>query len=359
MIVKLKNGVKLEDTTCERYDPVIYRISDLPAKVYGVDENLKRMPADVAASVSEAVGKMGLETTGGRISFRTNSDYIIIHAKMTPAESVSWYSGRVTYTGFEIKEKRDNMWVSLSYIYPSQGPDKDYVEGRGMFCDSSMREIMIYLPTFARVDEMYIGFRNGSKVLEPKTKYKYELPVVFYGSSIVHGAGCGSNSSHYPAVVSRMLNTDYIQLGFGGAALAEDNMIDYICGLKMNAFVYDYDHNAPNPEYLKKTHYNGYLKFRKAHPYIPVIMATRVDYYLGDRKTYDAMRDVVLDSYKRAKAEGDELVWFVDGKDMITKKMVSYCMSDNIHPNDVGYYFMAKKFSEVLKEALKKTGAKQ
>ena len=135
MIIKLKNGIKLKDTTCDKYDPVIYKLSDLPIKIYGVNEELKRMPKDIASEISEPISRMGLESTGGRISFKTNTDYIIIHANIVPENFVSPYSSLLTYAGFEIKERKYNNWVPLSYVSPSQGPGKDYIEGRGMFED--------------------------------------------------------------------------------------------------------------------------------------------------------------------------------------------------------------------------------
>ena len=56
--------------------------------------------------------------------------------------------------------------------------------------------------------------------------------------------------------------------------------------------------------------------------------------------------------YKKALAEGDKNVYFINGKTFFGKDLYS-CTVDSIHPNDLGFYFMAKKLIPVIKKALK------
>jgi hypothetical protein len=51
-----------------------------------------------------------------------------------------------------------------------------------------------------------------------------------------------------------------------------------MAGLDMKIFVSDYDYNAPDPDYLKATHYKMYEKIRAKHPDIPYIMISRPDF---------------------------------------------------------------------------------
>ena len=43
-------------------------------------------------------------------------------------------------------------------------------------------------------------------------------------------------------------------------------MTAYIAGLKMSAFVLDYDHNAPTPAFLSQTHEKLFRAVRAARP---------------------------------------------------------------------------------------------
>ena len=96
------------------------------------------------------------------------------------------------------------------------------------------------------------------------------MPVVFYGSSITHGAAAGRPGNTYENFISQKYNLDYVNLGFAGQAKGEVNMAEYIAGLRMCAFVCDYDHNAPDADYLEKTHYRFYEIIRESILIYPI-----------------------------------------------------------------------------------------
>ena len=96
--------------------------------------------------------------------------------------------------------------------------------------------------------------------------------MVFYGHSITQGACATRPGNAYPSILSRKYGFDFINLGFSGSAKGEDAMAEYIASLDMGAFVYDYDHNAPNAEQLLKTHEKMFKTIRKAHPSMPIVI---------------------------------------------------------------------------------------
>ena len=58
-------------------------------------------------------------------------------------------------------------------------------------------------------------------------------------------------------------------------------------------------------------------------------------------------------TYNNAVASGDQNVWFVDGRAYFGE-IAELCSCDCIHPNDLGFYYMAKAVAPVIKEALEK-----
>lgn len=117
----------------------------------------------------------------------------------------------------------------------------------------------------------------GSKIGKP-TPYSIEKPIVFYGSSITQG-GCASRPGNsYTHIICRWLDANMVNLGFSGNAKGEPEMAELISQIDMGALVMDYDHNAPDAEYLLNTHENFFKIIRSNHPYLPVIFVSKPDF---------------------------------------------------------------------------------
>ena len=210
------------------------------------------------------------------------------------------------------------------------------------------------MPLYGGVRDLLIGI-EADATLTPAPDYKLECPVVYYGSSITQG-GCASRPGmSYQAIISRRLGINHLNLGFSGSARGEDTIADYIAGLEMSAFVYDYDHNAPNPTHLELTHGPMFDKIRAAHPDIPIIMVSRPIF--GSECTDEQIerQEIIRASYDRAIANGDKNVYFVNGNDFFMKEMPDLYTVDFVHPNDLGHYYMAKAIFEVLAPAMEAT----
>ncbi|MCQ2771535.1 MAG: SGNH/GDSL hydrolase family protein [Clostridia bacterium] len=346
MKITKEMGVVLKDTTIDSGNPVFIDVENKPFKIYGACDKYLRVPTEVAQNTSANVAKLSKYTTGVRIRFKTDSDYIIAHFSLKSYDQFSTYDIQAVADCFCEDE---TGYHCLGKFNPSQGEGKNYFECR-IRVKPTLKDIMICLPIYSEIDKFYVGLREGCELSE-STEYKYTTPIVFYGSSIVHGIGASRPSSTYPMIISRKLNSDVVNLGFAGAALAEKAIIEYISGLNMSVFVYDYDHNAPDPEYLEKTHYAGYEMFRKAQPNTPVIMASKPDYYnpFSDIEVNEKRRQIIIESYKKGIANGDKNLYFVDGKEFYDPEFREESTADGCHPNDVGYLQMAKTFGNLLK----------
>ena len=218
--------------------------------------------------------------------------------------------------------------------------------------DGEMADFTLHLPTNGKVFKLYIGLTPDSDVESP-TPYKYEKPVVFYGSSITQGSCASRPANIYEAVVSRHLDTDFVNLGFGGSCLGEDAVVNYIAGLDMSVFVCDFDHNAPSAEYLKEKHLPIYRTVRAKHPDLPIVFVTAPN-IMPDYTWHIPRREVIRKTYETAIAEGDSNVYFIDGETFFDIEDRDMCTVDTCHPNDLGMYLMAKKMIPVLDGILNK-----
>lgn len=343
-ISKIDKNFKIE-TKLNKTDIKFYDVLEEPFKVYGVfyeEDKFRRMPKEVAKAVNDGVYGLHTHTAGGRVRFKTNSSYVAISAEMPNIGKMAHFAVSGS-AGFDLYVKGEKETYKKSFI-----PGFNFTggfESVAEFGSSQMREITINFPTYSEVSKLYIGVAESAEILEP-TPYKYEKPIVYYGSSITQGGCCSRPGNTYEAVISRRFDTDYINLGFSGSARAEDTVAEYVKNLDMSVFVYDYDHNAPTLEHLKATHKRMYDIIRKANPDLPIIIMTKPTYF-PDVRAYT----VIKETYEIAKANGDN-VYYLDGP-MLMALAGNDGTVDGCHPNDLGFYSMAKAVGDVLEGILK------
>ena len=206
------------------------------------------------------------------------------------------------------------------------------------------------MPHFAEVKQLSVGVAKGRR-MERGLCYRNDRPVLFYGSSITHGAAAGRPGNTYENFISQRYYLHYRNLGFAGNAKGEPAMAEYVADCEMLAFVCDYDHNAPSVEHLAQTHYPFYETVRRKHPEIPYIMVSKPDFF-RDPINNAKRRAVILESYNKAIASGDRNVYFIDGETLFDGDCSESCTSDGCHPNDLGFYRMANKIGSVLAQVL-------
>ncbi len=328
---------------------VKYDVTKPPFSIHGVfapteqDAQFYRLPSAVATTVSPGVTSLSKHSAGGRIRFRTNSKYIAIEAKYGEIGRMPHFP-LTGSAGFDLYADNEHLHT---FVPPYDMNGKLFSE-KTISGDITV-DYTLNMPLYSEVKELYI-ILDKDAVVEAATPYANDKPIVFYGSSITQG-GCASRpGTSYEAIVSRMLNLDYINLGFSGNALAEDEICDYINNLQMSAFVFDYDHNAPNTEHLRKTHEKFFKKIRKKHKDIPIICATMPIKSFYSTDIYER-KEIIKTTVDNARNGGDSMVSYLDMHKFLEQNKVHEIASvDCVHPNDVGFLFMAEAITKELKK---------
>ncbi len=324
---------------------------DAPFIIYGLlppdvgEDSFCRLPRSVAEKVNEGVLLLHRNTAGGRVRFQTNSTSVAIFAHMNPSVNSSHFALTGKY-GFD-------MYAGTRYMgtFIPPNPSESGFSSLLKLGPAEEREITINFPLYADVKTLYIGLDKDATLSAP-SPYAYEKPVVYYGSSITQG-GCASRPGNsYESIIERRLNCDYVNLGFSGSAQGEPVMAEYIASIPMQAFVCDYDHNAPSPEHLAKTHWPLFETIRQKQPEVPIVIVSRPELYpTGDTRRRLA---ILQETYQKALARGDKNVYFIDGHKMMWEFADDGATVDGCHPNDYGFVAMAKKIGSVLEEILQK-----
>ena len=212
----------------------------------------------------------------------------------------------------------------------------------------------IFLPLYNSLNNVYIGLQKGC-VLKGSKPYKHKKPVVFYGSSITQGACSCKSGDDYIGRLSKTLDFDFVNLGFSGSARAEKAIAEHIASIDASVFVLDYDHNAPDADYLQKTHYYLYETVRSKNPNTPIILMTMPHFgNFKERPINKARRDIIYSNFEKAKAQGDKNVYLVDCYGCFGEDTTGECGTvDFVHPDSLGFLRMAERVYPVLDKILK------
>ncbi len=342
------------EPTVTKEDIVWHDVKEEAFDIYGLYDPKNtypfyRLPPEVAAQANSGVHALAYNVAGGRIRFRTDSPYIAVRIVY---DSIAQFGHmpRSGTSGIDIYRYEDGTYTYLRTAIPQAGDTEGYE--RLIYETSSCNdtEYVLNLPLYNSMSALYIGLQKDAHV-EHGSSYRDILPVVYYGSSITQG-GCASRPGNaYQAYISRRFDVDFVNLGFSGSCRAEPAMSEYIGNLPMSVFVYDYDHNAPSLEYLKETHLRFYLEFRQHQPDTPIIMVSRPN--ILPEEIPDKRTAVVRETYDYAVAHGDKNVVFIHGYDLFGDDCRDSCTVDGCHPNDLGFFRMAKVIGNALEPYLK------
>ena len=334
-----------------------YSYKDAPIRVFGVVDfekkgKLQRLPDELNEQIPR-LGLLGIRCPGARLGFRTDSETVkvkITFETMRVDAGMSMYScqSAAVYGG----DRPTSRFLKL--IHPNSYEEK-CIEST-VYKGKGLEDVTVWLPRNEIIADIEIAVEDGAVMLPP-TPYKYPKPILYYGSSITEGGCAASVTNGYNAVISRHLDVDYYNFGFSGNARGDLAMADYIAGIDMSLFVYDYDYNAPSPEYLESTHEPFFRRIREKRPDLPIVMMSRpaIEY----TEEYVQRREIIRRTYENARNAGDTNVYFIDGEQFYGPSDRDLCTLDRTHPNDLGFYRMASVIEPVIKSILENLEARE
>ncbi|MBR4072377.1 MAG: hypothetical protein IKK24_00420 [Clostridia bacterium] len=327
----------------------VYTYKDTPIKVFGLpffEENkkLERLPEHLRNKF-ENLDFLGERCPGARVAFKTDAEEFTVEMKLktlSPDVGMSIYSCQSAEV--LIGERSNYRLAGLvnPHSYDCTLSSKAFKKSK------KMEEITIFLPRNEIVENISVILPDNAKI-EPATDYKYG-PVLFYGSSITEGGHASRMSNCYNALLSNRLDFEYYNFGFSGSAKGELEIADYINKINLKLFVMDYDHNAPDATHLKVTHEPFFKRIREKNPDLPIIIMSKPDF---ENSPLNAeRRKIIRTTFENALKAGDKNVYFIDGETFFGKKDRACCTTDTIHPNDLGFYRMAKVIEPIIRKIL-------
>ena len=209
-----------------------YPCTQEPLQVHGLldaqlPQHFYRLPPELDAVLPENLAARAKTPAGGRIRFRTDAAEIIVHMELETL-TVDWAIALCGSAGAVVGVGRGADMRYAGLVTPKQYDQKSLTFT--LHKQAVMEDVTLFLPRNEVLRNVAFEIADGAKVEAP-TPYRIAKPIVFYGSSITEG-GCASRVTNaYPALLSKWLDADTINLGFSGAAKGELPVAEFIAGL--------------------------------------------------------------------------------------------------------------------------------
>lgn len=308
---------------------------------------LIRLPRRLEKELPSAVWGLGLSPSGGRLRFRTDATAIAIRLEYPgPPNMVNMHA--FGQTGVDLY--LDGVYRSTA-IAPKDAVDGKTVE-HTFFADlpPQMREVTIYLPMYKPVKVLAIGLSEAARI-QPAKPFRLAKPIVFYGTSITQGACASRSGLSYEAMLERRLGLDFVNLGFSGNGKGEPSTAAMTAEIDAAAFVLDWSVNNPDLENLRSV-YRPFLRtLRAKHPQTPIVAITPIASANNNPK-FAQFREHIREVVKAEIAAGDKFLTLVEGYSLLGPNRLDGLV-DGVHPNDLGFQWMADGLEPVLRKVLR------
>jgi len=311
---------------------------------------LFRLPVARKDSYRKPVWDLAQQPSGGRIRFRTNSSAVAIRLEYPgPPEmgnmhafgqsGVDLYADSV-YRGTAVPDEQAKPGKTYEHVYYKNRP-------------RNPREITVYLPLYSGVKVLGIGLDPDASIDRAKP-FAVAKPVVFYGTSITQG-GCASRSGmSYQAILGRLLNLDFVNLGFSGNGLGEPELARAVSEIDASVYVIDMSQNHKDVDALAQAYAPFLATIRARHPDTPILVNTPIyathESWSSDARL-DGMRELIRHVAAERIAAGDRHIEIVEGTDLLGPTRDGGLV-DGTHPNDLGFQWMAEGFAARIGKVL-------
>ncbi|GIP34888.1 hydrolase [Paenibacillus sp. J2TS4] len=349
----------------EQFDGAIRWYSPLerPFQVSGLawfaqERKYRRLPTSPTKAIPKAVDHMANHPAGGQIRFQSNSSSLSVRVKLRDKANMT-HMPATGQCGIDCYVSAPDTFAPLKYVNTTKydATLTEYESALYTDWEPAMRNLVLNLPLYQGVEEVWIGLDENSTVIAPPG-YASGKKVIIYGTSVTQG-GCASRPGMaYPNILSRRIPLEFINLGFSGNGKGEPEVAEVISQIDEPAcLVVDYEGNCVSTELFRETLPEFIRIYREAHPLTPILVVSRIRYAREELTPHLYQMRTERKQFEQAlvnelREQGDLNIYFFDGSKSLGGEDFFECTVDGSHPTDLGFLRMADAFEPVLKTLL-------
>jgi hypothetical protein len=208
------------------------------------------------------------------------------------------------------------------------------------------------VPLYNGIETLSIGVPPDAQFesLAPRT----EKPIVFYGTSITHGASASRPGMVHTAILGRRFDLPVVNLGFSGNGKMDAAVGDFLTRLDAAVFVIDCLPNM-QPDMVTERTIPLVKQLRAAHPTTPIVLVedrrfTNAWITPAKSKFHDENHAALKAAFTTLSQEKTPNLHYIPGDALYGTDTEG--ATDASHASDLGFMRQADIFEPTLKKAL-------
>ncbi len=310
-----------------------------------------RLPAAAEKTVTPAVWSLSRDSAGMMVRFKTDATAIHVHYKLRKAQLGMPHMPATGVSGVDLYARdAGGKWRWVQVTRPAtQEVRAEIIKGLA----PGFREYAAYLPLYNGVESLEIGVPRGATFegLAPRAK-----PIVFYGTSITHGACASRPGMVHTAILGRRFDYPVVNLGFSGNGRMDAAVGEFLTQIDAAAYVIDCLPNMKPSDVTAKC-VPLVKQLRAARPDTPILLVedrrmTNSWIIPASTTFHDENHAALRAAFQTLQKEGVKNLHYIPGDHLYGDDAEG--ATDASHANDLGFMRQADVMEPILRAALRR-----
>lgn len=315
-----------------------------------------RLPACAQPLVTTPVWDLSHEPAGIRCRCLTDSPDLHLRWTFRTDQLLGNRHPHTEQTGIDLYGRDHHntwRWAGFAKTTDLAGQNHDV-----LFQDAEShtpREFCLYLPYRGAIDRVELGIPANHQLAPAPADPR--PPLIFYGTSIVHGFTASRSGMTYPAITARRLDHPFHNFGFAGNGPLHLEVAQLLAPLPAAAFILAGCENMEPPDVAQRT--EPFVNtLRQNHPTTPIVLLENIP--LAHAWFQPKRRDLYTRNSANLRAAFDALTAHHNDPNLhyLTAHQLlgddDEATIDSIHPTDLGFVRMADALAPLIQSLITK-----
>ena len=309
-----------------------------------------RLPAKAEGKVTSNVWNLSRDSAGMMVRFKTDSTTLFARYTLSKPTLGLPHMPATGVSGLDFYARDDDgHWKWVQVTKPAaQTVEAKVIEG----LRPGLREYCAYLPLYNGIESLEIGVPEGARFEGQGPRS--EKPIIFYGTSITHGASASRPGMVHTAILGRRLDRPVVNLGFSGNGRMDAAVGELLAQEEAAVYVIDCLPNMQPADVTAKCE-PLVKQLRAAHPETPIVLVEDRRFTNSwitplKAKFHDDNHAALKAAYERLQTAGVKGLHYIGGDHLYGDDTEG--ATDASHASDLGFMRQADIFEPVLDEAL-------